>query len=107
MYNVQMEKFTILTAEEIKNQLNDMSHWQELNGELHTQYTFANFQTAIAVMTLVGFVAEKLQHHPTMVNTYNKVSFTMNTHDAGNKITSLDFEMVKEIDAIARRLGDT
>ncbi len=37
-------------------------------------------------------------HHPTWTNAWNKVTIKLCTHDAGNTITALDYEMANEID---------
>ena len=52
-------------------------------------------------MTKVAIVAEKMNHHPNWSNVYNKVSFELNTHDAGDKVTEKDHQLAKEIDKLA------
>jgi 4a-hydroxytetrahydrobiopterin dehydratase len=44
-----------------------------------------------------------MNHHPEFHNSYNVVSFSFCTHDAGMKITDLDIETAKRISAAARR----
>jgi 4a-hydroxytetrahydrobiopterin dehydratase len=48
----------------------------------------------------VAIVSEKINHHPSIFNTYNKVSLQLNTHDAKNTITELDINLSKEIDKL-------
>ena len=48
-----------------------------------------------------------MNHHPEFHNSYNIVSFSFCTHDAGMKITDLDIETAKQISALAQPLpGD-
>ena len=74
--------------------------WQETNNKLYNAFQFKNFSEAFAFMTRVALVAEKMNHHPTWTNTYNKVEIWLNTHDAGDVITDKDKKLAKEIDSI-------
>ena len=47
--------------------------------------------------------AEVMNHHPEFHNSYNVVSFSFCTHDAGMKITDLDIETARKISAAAKR----
>ena len=35
-----------------------------------------------------------------MTNTYHRLRIELSTHDAGNRITDLDLQLAKEIDAV-------
>ena len=52
-------------------------------------------------MTKVAAEAEKMDHHPTWTNTYNKVEFWLNTHDAGDIVTDKDRKLAAAIDKLA------
>lgn len=54
-------------------------------------------------MTRVAIVAEKMDHHPLWTNVYNRVSFELSTHDAGDVVTELDHKLAKEIDQLANQ----
>jgi 4a-hydroxytetrahydrobiopterin dehydratase len=41
-----------------------------------------------------------MDHHPEWTNTYNKVSFRLSTHDAGDKVTEKDRKLAKAIDEV-------
>ena len=51
-------------------------------------------------MTRVALAAEKMDHHPTWTNTYNKVEIWLNTHDAGDKVTARDRKLAEVIDKL-------
>ena len=51
-------------------------------------------------MTRVALEAEKMDHHPTWTNVYNRVEIWLNTHDAGNTITDRDHRLARKIDRI-------
>jgi 4a-hydroxytetrahydrobiopterin dehydratase len=48
----------------------------------------------------VALIAEKMDHHPTWTNTYNKVKIELSTHDAGDIVTDKDHTLAKEIDQL-------
>jgi 4a-hydroxytetrahydrobiopterin dehydratase len=77
--------------------------WKESNNTLCNAYQFKDFTTAFAFMTEVAFAAERLAHHPNWTNVYNRVTFALNTHDAGNTVTEKDRTLAEVIDNIARK----
>ncbi|MEO0724739.1 MAG: 4a-hydroxytetrahydrobiopterin dehydratase [Bacteroidota bacterium] len=77
--------------------------WQEIDNTLQAEFTFTNFTQAFAFMTEVAFVAEAQGHHPDWTNVYNRVSFRLNTHDAGGTVTDQDRNLAQAIDEIAKR----
>lgn len=74
--------------------------WKEENNQLKRSFEFANFIEAFGFMTKVAMIAEKMNHHPTWSNTYNKVEIILCTHDAGNTITDKDRKLATAIDGI-------
>jgi 4a-hydroxytetrahydrobiopterin dehydratase len=74
--------------------------WKEENNKLIKTFTFSNFIEAFGFMSKVAIVAEKMNHHPSWSNVYNKVSFELSTHDAGNIVTEKDRTLATAIDAL-------
>lgn len=74
--------------------------WTEENNALNRTFTFKNFSEAFAFMTRVALIAEKMDHHPTWSNTYNKVEIKLNTHDAGDMVTDKDRKLAAAIDKL-------
>jgi len=72
--------------------------WKEENNTLSRTFEFKNFIEAFAFMTKVALLAEKANHHPNWSNVYNKVSISLNTHDAGNTVTEKDRKLADAID---------
>lgn len=77
--------------------------WSETEAGLTREFVFADFSEAFAFMTRVAFLAEKQDHHPDWSNTWNRVSITLRSHDAGNRVTDRDRRLAASID---RLLGD-
>jgi 4a-hydroxytetrahydrobiopterin dehydratase len=74
--------------------------WKETDNKLYKKFSFKNFSEAFAFMTRVAIEAEKMDHHPTLTNTWNVVEIWLNTHSAGNTVTDKDKELAKKIDAL-------
>ena len=74
--------------------------WNETDGALHAELTFADFAEAFAFMTRVGLVAQEQQHHPDMAISWNTVTITITTHDAGNTVTDKDRKLADAIEAL-------
>lgn len=74
--------------------------WKEENNKLQQTFTFKDFVAAFGFMTKVALVAEKMDHHPSWSNVYNKVEISLNTHDAGDIVTKKDHALAEAIDKI-------
>jgi 4a-hydroxytetrahydrobiopterin dehydratase len=75
-------------------------NWQHNENALERQFKFKNFTEAFAFMTEAAFHAERLNHHPYWTNVWNTVSIRLNTHDAGNIVTDLDYQLAAAIDTV-------
>lgn len=74
--------------------------WKEEDNKLKKTFEFKDFVEAFGFMSQVAIIAEKMNHHPNWSNTYNTVSFELNTHDAGDKVTDKDHKLAKAIDKL-------
>jgi len=74
--------------------------WTESDTALSTTRSFRDFAEAFAFMTRVALLAEARQHHPDMTISWNVVTISLATHDAGNRVTDLDRQLAASIDAI-------
>lgn len=70
---------------------------------LEASLCFHDFKTAFDFMSKVAVLAENLKHHPDWSNKYNSVFIKLTTHDAGNVLTDLDFELATEIEHILKK----
>ena len=58
------------------------------------------FSEAFGFMARVALAAEKAGHHPDWSNSYDTVTITLSTHDAGG-LSAKDIDLAKAISAIA------
>lgn len=77
--------------------------WKEENNQLRRSFEFKDFTEAFTFMTAVAFAAEKMGHHPTWTNVYNKVDIQLFTHEAKDSVTDKDVKLSKEIDSIYKK----
>jgi 4a-hydroxytetrahydrobiopterin dehydratase len=75
-------------------------NWTADKNKLTKTFTFKDFTEAFAFMVKVAIVAEKMNHHPTWTNAWNRVSFELSTHDAGDIVTEKDRKLAEEIDRL-------
>lgn len=94
----------ILTNQEVTDLLKIHKDWSVKDDKLYARFEFRDFKTAMAFINLVAFSAEEYNHHPGWTNSWNTVEFSYNTHDAGGKITDLDFKLAAVISEEAARL---
>lgn len=83
-----------------------MSAWREEGGALIRELRFADFAQAFAMVTRVAEIAERLDHHPDIEISYNRVVLRCTSHDAGRTVTARDHRLAAEIDALLAQVGD-
>jgi len=72
--------------------------WIEENQRLAREFAFNTFAEALEFINQIGEIAERQNHHPTILNTYNRVRLELTTHDAGNQVTEKDWALARAID---------
>lgn len=71
--------------------------YDESKKALFRHFLFKDFSEAWGFMNRIALEAEKLDHHPSWFNEYNKVDVYLSTHDVGG-VTQLDFALARAID---------
>ncbi len=87
-----------LGAGAIKQRLARLKGWKQAGNTIQRQYTFADFKEAMFFVNGVAAVAEKAGHHPDIAVSYNRVTLSLSTHDAGG-LTAKDFDLAKRVEA--------
>jgi 4a-hydroxytetrahydrobiopterin dehydratase len=91
---------SLLSEAEIQIHLGDLPHWTRRSGsKLERQFVFINFVEAIAFVNRLVDPAEEAGHHPDLLISYNKVTVSLTTHDAGG-LTEQDFALAQLISAL-------
>lgn len=91
---------SLLSDSEIKTQLDQLPKWSQKGKTIESVRTFNDFVEAINFVNKLVEPAEAAGHHPDIAISYNKVTITLTSHDAGG-LTDSDFTMAKTISEIS------
>ncbi|MCW5937889.1 MAG: 4a-hydroxytetrahydrobiopterin dehydratase [Fimbriimonadaceae bacterium] len=89
-----------LAEPQIAAALGGVPTWTLSEGSLVRLFEFRSYKEALVFAAAVGWVADKLNHHPDILIGYQKVRIATVTHDTGG-LTAYDFELARRIDALA------
>jgi 4a-hydroxytetrahydrobiopterin dehydratase len=93
----------LLTPTEVELALRSLPEWTSDGMSLRRTYSFAGFPEAVAFVNRLVGPAEAQGHHPDIFVSYNRVTLSLTTHDAGG-ITAKDLALARiyREDAIGR-----
>ena len=81
----------------IQARMQELMGWSFEMNALVKEFQFPDFGSAIGFVNHVAEIANRLQHHPTILIAYTLVRITVTTHDE-HGLTDKDFELAKGID---------
>ena len=87
----------LLDPSELDDVLKKCPEWEAEDKAIVRSIEFEDFNEAIDFVNDLAEIADKAQHHPDILISYNKVTLTLTTHDAGG-VTELDIEMAQRVD---------
>jgi 4a-hydroxytetrahydrobiopterin dehydratase len=90
----------LLSEAEIQARAGQLSGWTVVGKELQQTYKFDDFLAAIAFVNRLVEPAEAAGHHPDIAISYNRVTISLSTHDAGG-LTEKDFALAQQISQLA------
>ncbi|HEY9646726.1 MAG TPA: 4a-hydroxytetrahydrobiopterin dehydratase [Chroococcidiopsis sp.] len=90
----------LLSETEIQEHLRQLSGWTQEGKSIQSVRTFKDFIEAIKFVNQLVEPAESAGHHPDLMISYNKVTISLTTHDAGG-LTSQDFALAEVISQLA------
>ena len=90
----------LLSPAEVQSQLATLSDWILEGKTIQTTLSFKGFTEAIEFVNQLVAPAEAAGHHPDLYISYNKVTISLTTHDAGG-LTQQDFDVAKTLSALA------
>lgn len=89
----------VLSPAEIQARLQPFPHWSLQGNCLQSKIVLKDFIEAVAFVNRLVEPAEAAAHHPDLAISYNTVTISLSTHDAGG-ITTKDFALAAAIDAL-------
>ncbi len=87
---------TLLSPEQIDLSLSKLSGWTLEGSTIKTTRVFKDFIEAIDFVNKLVAPAEAAGHHPDISISYNRVTVSLTTHDAGG-ITQKDLDMAQTV----------
>jgi len=88
-----------LTAQEIRELLNQLSGWEFKDGVITKSYEFKNYYQTMAFVNAVAWISHREDHHPDMTAGYNKCKIDYSTHAIGG-LSENDFICAAKLDAL-------
>jgi len=85
-----------LTSEQVGTELAATPGWELADGQITRTVTRKDFRDALLYANAVGFLAERANHHPDILLSWNKVTLTLSTHSAGG-LTAKDFALARQV----------
>jgi len=91
---------TPLSPAQVAAAVAELPDWSVGDGWLTRTRTLDTFPGALDWVVAVGRVAEEMNHHPDIDVRWRTVTLRVRTHDAGNRITDLDVELARRVEAL-------
>ncbi|MFE0605538.1 4a-hydroxytetrahydrobiopterin dehydratase [Streptomyces sp. NPDC058892] len=88
-----------LTHEEIAEHLAALPGWEQVGDEITRTYPI-RYHAAVAAIVTIADRSRRIQHHADLDLRIDHLRAAITTHDAGNRLTSADFDLAARIDAI-------
>lgn len=89
----------MLPLSEIGARVSKLRNWALEGNSIVKDKLFRDFKEAMGFVNKVAEIAEKHNHHPSIIVDRNNVRMVLTTHSAGG-LTEKDFEVGEEIDKI-------
>jgi 4a-hydroxytetrahydrobiopterin dehydratase len=90
-----------LSPNQIQEALAGLDGWSYADSKLLKAFKLKDFKGALAFINQVGEVAERQNHHPDIQNSWNRVTLSLCTHDAGGQVTEKDLTLARAIQSIS------
>jgi 4a-hydroxytetrahydrobiopterin dehydratase len=86
--------------ERIREALQSLPGWKRRGNALEKTFDCTDFNGSIAFVNAVAAIANGLDHHPDVTISWNRVTCSLSSHDAGG-ITERDFGLAHAIENAA------
>ncbi len=90
----------VISKEDAKSHLKNLPEWSLKEKVIVREFNFKDFKQAMEFVEEVAKLAEKVNHHPDIFISYNKVRLDFTTHKVDG-LTLKDFDLAYEVDRLA------
>jgi 4a-hydroxytetrahydrobiopterin dehydratase len=91
-----------LTHDEIEEHLATAAGWHHRGNAIEKSFDLKDFDGSMRFVNAVAAAANAADHHPDIAISWNAVTITLTSHDAGG-LTERDFSLAKTIDGLIAR----
>lgn len=91
---------TILTDEEIRNELEYLDGWDYQENKLTKEFKFPTFMDCVSFVVKLAPFCEANDHHPDIHIFYKKIRFDLQRFDIGGRVTDMDFAVAFQIEKL-------
>ena len=91
---------SVLDRAEIERRLAALPGWHHRGNAIEKHFDRGNFDGSMRFVNAVAQAANAQDHHPDILLSWNDVTFTLSSHDAGG-LTERDFRLARTIDELA------
>jgi 4a-hydroxytetrahydrobiopterin dehydratase len=88
-----------LTSEQVAAELAGTPGWLADGGQISRTFTRKDFRDALLFVNAVGYLAERANHHPDVLISWNAVTLTLSTHSEGG-LTASDFTLARQVNEL-------
>lgn len=90
-----------LPQDQIEDRLRDLPGWTLEGDRITRTYRLPSHFAAAALTLHVARIQDELNHHSDLTLGYDTVALSVNSHDAGGKVTEKDLALAARVEAIA------
>ena len=92
---------TTLTHDEIAKLLEALPDWHHKGNTIEKHFDLKDFDGSMRFVNAVAQTANAQDHHPDITISWNEVTLTLSSHDAGG-LTARDFRLADAIETLDR-----
>lgn len=90
-----------LPENEIENRLRELPGWTLEGDRIARTYRLPSHFAAAALTLHIARIQDELNHHSELTLGYHTVALSVNSHDAGGKVTEKDLALAARVEAVA------
>ncbi|MGN5635139.1 4a-hydroxytetrahydrobiopterin dehydratase [Streptomyces sp. AC154] len=90
-----------LPRNEIENRLRELPGWTLEGDRITRTYRLPSHFAAAGLTVHVAQIQDELNHHSDLTLGYDSVTLSVNSHDAGGKVTEKDLSLAARVAAVA------
>ncbi|MCX4768573.1 4a-hydroxytetrahydrobiopterin dehydratase [Streptomyces sp. NBC_01260] len=94
-----------LPKNEIENRLRELPGWTLEGDRITRTYRLPSHFAAAGLTVHVAQIQDELNHHSDLTLGYDTVALSVNSHDAGGKVTEKDLALAARVAAVAAGHG--